>query len=255
MMLTPNQDFSNFILPINVLHRGMTLLHTELGKIVADLEAMVHQYAQSSSPIETCANQHLDFLFKTRINALRYFIVHNLRMKQLPDGEVQDAFVEPRFFILKENLAFAFRVVNRSAEMLIKTIEDAELTESAIQDSIGTFEGMSYTDFVSALGLLLPSEALQPIVDWLTASLYLDYSISAGLIVLEKRVTLSDEKVNELTTFVAQSAQRFGAHSRMMRPKKQRDYQYVGQQDADADPENHFLTEVGLTEWAQNLDY
>lgn len=251
----------NAFVPMHVYHGGK---YSD-GSATADeqaLEEIITGYAQTTSSIDHYSEQALDLLFLRRIQDVQLSIKagrigtigNELKIDLHQSGD------DPRYAVLKENLNFAFRVIKRSAKGLSLTNQEMSI-DVAAKLLVDLTAKLSYREMIATLFIIVPDEVAETSINRFTASLHLDFAITLGLFYLQNNHLLSDTKVAELTTFIAHTAQRYGAYSRMMQPKKERRKYEVLPDNLSAEErvafmeENYFLAEAGLEDWANNIEW
>lgn len=251
----------NAFVPMHVYHGGK---HHD-GSAADDeqaLEEVIIEYAQTASSIDHCAEQALDLLFLRRIQDVQLSLkAGSIGTVDLElNTDLQQLSNDARYTALKENLNFAFRVIKRSSKGLSLTNQDMSI-EVAAKLLIDLTAKLSYREMLATLFIVVPDEVAETSINRFTASLHLDFAITLSLFYLQNSHLLSDAKIAELTTFIAHTAQRYGAYSRMMQPKKERrKYEALPdnlstEERAALLEENYLLAEAGLQEWANNIEW
>ncbi|AEE51886.1 hypothetical protein [Haliscomenobacter hydrossis] len=251
----------NAFVPMHVYYGGK---HPE-GSTTGDeqaLEGRIIGYAHTANSIEDCAEEALDLLFLRRIQDVQLSIKtgrigtvdHELNI------DLHQLSKDSRYTVLKENMNFAFRVIKRSAKGLSLANQEMSV-DVAAKLLIDLTAKLSYREMLATLFIIVPDEVAETSINRFTASLHLDFAITLGLFYLQNDNLLADAKIAELTTFIAHTAQRYGAYSRMMQPKKERrKYEALpdnlsAEERAAFMEENYLLAEAGLQDWANNIEW
>lgn len=223
------------------------------------LEAVIKGYANDplNMPIKGYVELELSLLFRRRIESIKALAAAN-EMEAI--GRLDEIGIElsdARYKYLRENLNFAFRVIKRSLE---SSAEPVFTDVNSFDLLLGLMSKFSYREMTGTLFFMLPEQEAEVIVERFTASLYLDFAILASLYFIKHPDELSTSKIQELNEFLVDSAQQYGAYTRMMRPKKERRKwnatHAAGETEttiAEWEAENKFLAESclqdGLDEW------
>jgi hypothetical protein len=243
----------NTYVPMDVLYGGQ---HPEA------LEAVIKGYASDphNMPIKRYVGLELGLLFRRRIESIRALAAANQMDTVGQFDRINLEATDERYMYLQENLKFAFRVIKRS-------VHDVELSSEPVFSDINSLgllldlmAKVSYREITSMLFFMLPEQEAEASIERFTASLHLDFAILASLYYIKHPDELSTSKLQELNDFLVDSVHRYGAYTRMMRPKKER-RKWSAKADAgesqramaEWEAENKFLAESclldGMEEW------
>jgi hypothetical protein len=222
MMLSLNYKIDSFILPLDAYYKSKDKQDGELLKIVESIEVLVRQFISSTHDVKAFSNQNLDTIWDFRISAIKWLIVHNIRIddyEELIANDLEPLKNDPVFSILYENVLFAIRTNVRAISSLMD--KNAPFSSKNVIDfsNISDIPKISFTSFLNIISLTGIDSVLPIYIDWLISSLYIEFGIISLFVIHNKKLAINRDKVNELATFIADSAQEFGAITKELRPQ------------------------------------
>ncbi len=108
---------------------------------------------------------------------------------------------------LVDNLLFALRCNAR----VVKSIMLSSSSKSkSFPSEIPQFPRVTYEQFLASIALGIPNDAeAQNIVDWVNASLYIEFIVVAAYIINEDGIKIQEKVVNEMAFIIADAAQEY----------------------------------------------
>jgi hypothetical protein len=221
-MLAINYKLESFVAPLNAYYSRKNAPDVQLLKIVRSIENMVKNYVQSPHSVQTFANSELDTLFELRLLSLKWLTDNNLVLYDL-DNLFEHEFSimknDPQWAVLHQNILFALRVNIRSVNSVLESPQSSNAKRRIDFSDLPTIPQLSFSDFLTTISLTAPDAILTPYVDWLIASLYIEFGILTTFVIYKEKIAIDTTKTDALASFIADSAQTFGAITREMKPQ------------------------------------
>ncbi len=221
-MLSLNYKVNAFLLPLDAYYAGKNKQDAELSKIVDGVETMVRQFVLSEANIETFVNQNLNPLFDFRISALNWLIKNKIVITDFDsfiEDELSSFKTDPKFSILYQNVLFAIRTNLKSLNSLLNPSKTNSIKSELIFLETKEIPKLSFVEFLNVLNNTVPDIIISPFVDWLISSLYIEFGLVSTFVIYKKNIQIESKKVNELSAFIADAAQTFGAIAKEMNPQ------------------------------------
>ena len=219
--LSYNYNVDTFLFPLNAYYTGRNKQDEELSKIVSAIETVVKQFIDSKQPIELFFNQNIDAIFSFRMSSLKWLISNKITINDfdsLLEEELTYFKSDPKFLVLYQNVLFAIRTNIRSINSLLNPSKDLHSKEGLDFSKIEEFAETSFKQFIGSLGQV-PDFIAAPLLDWVISSLQIEFGIISAFVIHKERLSIDVVKVNELSFFIADAAQTFGAITKELKPK------------------------------------
>ena len=211
-----------FLLPLDAYYAGKDKRDIELVKIVDRVETMVRQFVLSEANVEAFVNQNLDSLFDFRISAINWLIKNEIATTDFDsviEYELSAFKADPKFSVLYQNVLFAIRTNLRYVNSLLNLSKTSSTKSGLNFSELKEIPKLSFTEYLNVLNSTVPDIILTPFVDWFIYSLYTEFGVLSTYIVYKKSIPIEVQKVNELSAFIADTAQTFGAITKEINPQ------------------------------------
>lgn len=187
-------------------------LDNPLKKDMDKLSKEITNILNSSKKIQSQSVDILAQLFNFRVKAIKWLSQDNnfnySEMLSEVSNQIEEIGENKKLEILKENILFALRCNKRVIESLFSTEEQSE----SISSHFNELPDISYQQLLASLAFAIPDdETAQKILDWINASLHIEFVMLAADIIIDERITISEKKINELSFLVADAAQEYSA--------------------------------------------
>lgn len=212
----------------------------------------------SGSPIKPKLDKFLPKIFNFRLLALKWICGQpDIDLRHLLDEaypSLEALKNNPRLALLAENTLFAVRCNSRVLQAVIGEDDSAASEELYKQFSEAPYA--TYEQFFWTLAHSIPDQdALQTIVDFCHASLYIEFILLSAIMIDEEKLDVSDATINELAFLIADAAQEYSAIATLMGilPTKGK---AISATSADTDTrsaEDDLLSNLGLFDFAKNF--
>lgn len=201
---------------------------------------------KKEASIDVFLKENIDLVFRLRMGAIRWIINNEIDIDEQAMinefSELED--LKSNYVILNENTLFAFRVLKKVNQINIKLPINLDININSI----------SYHSFVCGLSFLPNDELFSKIKQLFDNSLALELGIMMSYFVLNDYFEeVANEKVNELTRFVANYAHNLGASIKMLSPNKKEKVVFDSNVNNNYKKEMQELAELGILEYSQNL--
>ena len=221
LALSYNYNIDAFLFPLDVYYTGRNKQDEELSKIVGAIETVVKQFIDSKHPIELFFNQNIDAIFSFRMSSLKWLISNKIIIDDfgsLLEEELTLFKSDPKFSVLYQNVLFAIRTNIRSVNSLLNPLKDLHSKGGLDFSEMEEFAETSFKQFVGSLGHV-PDFIAAPLLDWVISSLQIEFGVISAFVIHKERLSVDVVKVNELSFFIADAAQAFGAITKELKPK------------------------------------
>ena len=230
LALSYNYNVDAFLFPLDAYYTGRNKEDEELSKIVDGIETMVKQFISSKHPVELFVNQNINTLFAFRMSSLKWLIENKIVIDNF-DFLVEDGLTnfknDPKFSILYQNVLFAIRTNIRSIDSLFKHSKEFNSKNGFDFSEMEEIQEMSFTGFLNLLTHNVPDVITAPLIDWVMSSLYIEFGIISSFIIDREKLTIGVERINELSFFIADAAQNFGAITKELKPQTQKKNRHI----------------------------
>jgi len=248
-MLSPalNYDFICYPLKAQFFDRLEIGLKTEIATLLSEIENGL----KTGTDLKSLASSKIKNIFNLRIKAIKWFL-EDKRIGEI--GQRIDACYNDfdslsensKLISFVENLKFAMRANKRLMDSFVEHVESA-VAEMELKSF---FLEINYDQFITAISLGIPDEeTTQRIIDFVSASLLIEFSaISAGILI-EQNINLSEEKAIQLTSLINNAAQEYSAISLELGLFKQHKISKTAMQsDNSYIEEQQLLADLGLND-------
>jgi hypothetical protein len=186
-------------------------LENPLKKDVDRLVAAIRHVLRCPGAVEAEINALLGQIFQLRLKAIFWMATHEeLLLSEVNDevlAEFQEVRQRTRYHVLFENILFAIRSLERVRESLAAS---GMLTQDSLTDEKVLKSNLTFEQFAGSLAIGIPDgEQAQSILDWMSASLRIEFGILAGAIIDDEQIDISKSVVDELAFVVADAAQEY----------------------------------------------
>lgn len=239
-MLGLNYNVDAFLFPLDAYYTGKNKQDKELSRIVSAIEMIVKNFIKSKHPIELFVNENIDAIFSFRMSSIKWLISNKIVINDFDsilEEELTYLKSDPKFSVLYENVLFAIRTNIRSINSLLR--ESKSLNPKNILDfsEIEELPEMSFAQLIGSFAYV-PSVVATPLLDWFISSLHIEFGVISTFVIDRERISVETTKVNELSFFIADAAQTFGAITKELKPKTQKKNRNI-----DSHFSNSFLVE------------
>ena len=116
---------------------------------------------------------------------------------------------------------------------------------------------ITYGQFLATLAYGVPDdEAAQKIVDWVNASLYIEFIILSAVIINDEKLKVSEKIINELSFLIADAAQEYAAITielGLLKPRSEIQTSFSEQVGKSFVKEQKYLADLGINDFAENF--
>ena len=202
--------------------------------------------------------QSLDVLsqvFNLRIKAIKWLATEPdfdyLETLSEVSNQIETIKVNKQLEVLNENIQFALRCNQRVFESLFN--EDDHQSDNT-NFSFSQLQEITYQQFIATLAFTIPdAHTAQKWVDWINASLHIEYVMLCADIIIDEKIKVSDKTINELSFLVADAAQDYFALATdlgLLKPLKERQTFAQFTFDDSFINEQKVLADIGLDDFA-----
>jgi hypothetical protein len=240
------------------LMNNYSQLDKALQNKLDDFVANVKKILTSADRIKPTLNKVLPQIFDLRFLAIKWLISNgnfnltNLLEEIYPQIEILKT--DKKLEILADNVLFALRCNQKVATALLTADED--LSQDSIEREFSKQAPITYEQFVSSL-YHIPGEAMQVVLDWAHASLYIEFVILAAVISSDSNLEISDNVIDEMSFIVSDAAQEYTAAAVLLgilpRPRRRNDEYAHTQFDKEFIEEQKDLADLGIFDYASEL--
>jgi hypothetical protein len=250
------QDFPCYQLQYKV----SPTLKQPLQKLFDQLSNDTQEVLLSAKPLEAVSTHLLAQVFELRIKALKWLASQENfdYMQQLAAivPTIEKLKTTPTLNVLSENLLFALRCHQRVMESIMQT---TNLQPEAFGLLFAELPDQSYFDFLATLAIEISDDKeMQETVDWLNASLSIEWVMIAASIIHTKSLLIAEEILNDLAFLAADSAQNYFALAVNLGLVKTRTTTLIKTNfsfDNDSITEQKHLANLGLDDFAKFFSY
>ena len=221
-----NNRIETFTYPLEAYYASADNRNIELEKMVNALRITVMNCVSADygnvayEETNAYVNQHLNALFLFRMSALKWLVAHPSAVHDIDfENRFDDLKNHRDHFVLYHNVLFALRTNARVLQSLINDNENTRDVEITLSD-LRQLPQLSYTDFLNYAALSMPDTQFSLFVDYLNASIRLEFGVLATFFIHQEKWDIPEFKVHELALFIANSTQEFGAIARELKPTK-----------------------------------
>jgi len=231
---------------------------TPLKKTVDKLSQQVINFIGTDKKISCVPMPLLKDVFNLRMKYLKWLSTEATfnYMRKLDEiyPQIQSMRGNEYFNVLVENILFAIRCNKRVTGKLFKKLNTTE--EKFIQQT-SNIKTLSYDGYITELSKQIPNDTiLQKMVDWVNASLQIEFVIIAADIIHSEKLTVKNKNINQLAFIIADSAQLYSAIAMEMRLIGCGDFPLDCNEeitDAEFIKEQKYLADSGLSDFETNF--
>jgi hypothetical protein len=226
----------------------------EFGKLLTEIK----EGLTTKKKIKPLLDTMLPRVFNFRIKAIKWLAEEGeLDLSSIIDEmypQLENLRQNPELEILAENILFAVRCNKRVVEALI---DSEEFTEEKISSNVIELPAITYGQFLATLAYGIPNdEAAQKIVDWVNASLYIEFIILSAVLINDEKLKVSEKIINELSFLIANAAQEYSAIATeigLLKTHSDSQTLFSEQGDRSFLKEQKYLADLGLNDFAENF--
>jgi hypothetical protein len=206
LMTVKNYDLICYQLRNNLYSQ----LENPLKKDLDNLSKDIVKILTNGKKIESQSVEILSQLFNLRVKAIKWLSrdknFNYLEMLSEVSNQIEEIGENKKLEILKENLIFALRCNRRVIDSLFNSGEQSE----KLRNDFKKLPDINYQQFLASLAFSIPDdESAQKIVDWMNASLHIEFVMLAADIIRDDKIKISDKSINNLSFLVADAAQEY----------------------------------------------
>jgi len=229
-------------------------LKKELGKLLTEIKDII----TTSKKVKPLLDSMLPRVFNFRIKAIKWLVEEGeLNLSGMMDEiypQLEDLRQNPKLEILAENILFAVRCNYRVVKALIGS---GDFSDENFASNTAELPTITYGQFLATLAYSVPDdEAAQKIVDWVNASLYIEFIILSAVIINDEKLKASEKVINELSFLISDAAQEYSAIAfelGLLKPRSENNTSFSEQVDKSFIKEQKYLADLGLNDFAENF--
>lgn len=226
----------------------------ELGKLLTEIKDAL----TTSKKVKPLLDSMIPRVFNFRIKAIKWLVEKDeLDLSGMMDEiypQLEDLKQNPKLEILAENILFAVRCNKRVVKALIGS---GDFSEEKFASNAVELPTITYGQFLATLAYGVPdNEAAQKIVDWVNASLYIEFIILSAVIINDEKLKVSEKVINELSFLIADAAQEYSAIAielGLLKPRSKSQSSFSDQVDKSFVNEQKYLADLGINDFAENF--
>lgn len=231
-------------------------MDSRVKKIKSDIIGALHSRKRFNDTVTLFISDVFDF----RILTLKWFLAKKFNTTDL--SRVMDSFnssfskelVSSDKHELIDNVNFAIRTNLRVIAKFTQGLQEdyfEKINELERRDVLSSIP-QNYNVFVAGVYANLPPVESEKVVNWVDTSILLEISLLTSLFILEDNLKISPSKLNQVSSFVANTAQEYGAFAMelgVLSPK----INVFDIENQKLSDEDSILLEQGLAEYVLNL--
>jgi hypothetical protein len=229
-------------------------LRKDLDRLLSDIEYAI----TTAEDIKVSIDSTIPKVFNLRIKGINWLFEQQKFDINLEFNDaylqIEELKLDSRLDVLSENLLFAIRTNKRVIDALIIS---GEFSQSSFEQHAPSLPILTYNQFITAIALGIPDEAItQKIIDWTNSSLYIEYIAVAAFIIKDEKLNVPNRIINQLAFLVANAAQDYSAIAIELGILKMRSAQPSSSQftfDKEFVLEQKNLADLGLDSYAAKL--
>ena len=258
MRTSLNFKIDTFLFPLNSYYSDSVNTDKQLAKIVENVSCIVKNYFAGNIDIETFVNAHLENVFSFKISAIKWIIendIKSINVEEISDWLDVGLEKDTALSVLYQNTLFAIRTNVRAINSMMNR-DNAQTSEKKTDLSVlKNFSSYTYSSILNEVSMTMPDIFFSAFTDYLNYSLHLEFGIIAAFVVYKENIKLSEPKINELSAFIADSAQEFGAIAKKTQPVKNNFKSFSDTKISDEFlVEETHLTEQGIQDFLLSID-
>jgi hypothetical protein len=254
-MLAPAKNYDIICLQMRTYMPHLeSSMKRELGKLLAEIKDGL----TTNKKIKPLLDSLLPRVFNFRIKAIKWLVEEGeLDFSTMMDEiypQLEELRQNPKLEILAENILFALRCNKKVVKALMGS---EDFSEEKFSTSVLELPTITYNQFLATLAYSIPDdETAQKIVDWINASLYIEFIILSAVITNDKKLKVSEKIINELSFLIADAAQEYSAIAMELgfleSHFKNKD-SFSEKADKSFIKEQKYLADFGINDFAENF--
>ena len=229
-------------------------LKKELSKLLTEIKVVL----TTARKVKPVLDSMLPEIFNFRIKSIKWLIEKgDLDLSGMMDEiypQLEELRQNPKLEILAENILFAVRCNKRVVKAVIGS---GDFSEEKFASIAAELPAITYGQFLATLAYSIPDdEAAQKIVDWVNASLYIEFVILSAVIINEEKLKVTGKVINELSFLIADAAQEYSAIAielGLLKPRSENQALFSEQVDKSFIKEQKYLADLGINDFAENF--
>lgn len=190
----------------------------------------------------------LENIFNLRVKANYWILKNNIPLEELLNNI---SFKDPRLSLLKENINFSIRNLNKISNLLSKRLT------SEYEESIKNFKNIPL-DYANVINVYLKTSVNNrsiTMIRFINSTIYIEFVILSALMIDNGIAHVDGNTINELSEIIVKSTHDYLAYSVELgiinlSPKKVED---VHKLSLEVIKEQHSISEEGFQNWANQL--
>ena len=224
----------------------------ELSKLLDEIK---HGLA-TNKKVKPLLDKMLPRVFNFRVKAIKWLVEEGeLDLSNIMDEiypQLEDLRSNSKLEILVENILFALRCNKRVVKALIGS---GEFSEERFATNAIELPAITYGQFLATLAFSVPDdEAAQKMVDWINASLYIEFIILSAVIINDEKLKVSEKVIKELSFLIANAAQEYSAIATelgLLKLHSESQISFSEQVDKSFVKEQKYLADLGINDFAE----
>lgn len=214
--------------------------------------------------IELTTAQEIDDDLIPEVFSLRWKVVKHFKTElysqlhkgfSLSESDFYLPYATEHYITFNQNLEFAIRSINRITSKIVDVVSNSGITPSNL-DNLELLPGTEYWTFIDLTCSLLPESIGNNVIEWIDASLELEFCLLCAFLIREEKLVLSDDVVDDLSTLIAEAAQTYVALALVLQilPTTPPQNLYILNDSEDFINEQKEMANRGLLDWENGLD-
>lgn len=233
-------------------------LEPSLKKDLRSLLADIREAITTNKKVKPVLDSMLPGIFDFRVKAIKWLAEQGeFDLSGSIDTvytQLEDMRLNSKLETLAENTLFALRCNKKVTRAIMSA---GEFAKEKITSGAAALPAITYDQFLASLAFGVPDdETAQRIVDWINASLHIEFIILAAAIINDEKLKVSERVVNELSFLVADAAQEYAAIAielGFLKPGSENQALLSGQVGKSFVKEQKYLAGLGINDFAENF--
>ena len=258
MRTSSNFKMQDFLIPLNSYYSGTVSEDTRFSKIAEIVSHIVKIYFNSNIDVKTFVNTNLENFFNFKMSAIKWIIENDIKtinVEEISDWLDVGLEKETALSVLYQNTLFAIRTNVKVYNSMMQGKKDLLSEKSIDLTKLKNISDYSYSSILNEVYMTVPDLFFSMYTDFLNYSLYLEFGIIATFIAHKENIQLSEKKINELSAFIADSSQEFGAIAKKFQPVRNNFKLFSETQISDEFlAEEMHLSEQGIQDFLESIE-
>jgi hypothetical protein len=261
MLHSISQRIEIGILPFHYdFGKQSTQIDSQMDSCVKKIKSDIIDALNSRKRFDTIAVSLISQMFDFRVLTLKWILTKRLDTSDL--SRALDTFntffskdhVSSDKHELIDNVNFAIRTNLRVLAKFSQGLQEDYFEKINELESSDVFASMpqNYNVFVAGIYANIPPVESEKVINWVDTSILLEISLLASLFIVEDNLKISSSKLNQVSSFVANTAQEYGASAMELGMLSQKINVFDIENQKLSDEES-ILLEQGLAEYVLNL--